>query len=84
MWRTNERGFQLNHAIVIVWRQQLSDLHIPYLINTVMSFFQCLSDYTGLSKLFAWQVFTLYLTLLEDMSVLKRSLSNLLRLKMNR
>lgn len=55
-----------------------------YLINTVVSFFQCLSDYTGLSKFFAWQVFNLYFTLLEDMSTLKRSLNNLLRLKINR
>lgn len=59
-------------------------LSLPYFINTVLSFFQCLSDYTGLSEFFAWQVLNLYLTLLEDMSGLRRSLSNLLRLEMNK
>ena len=52
-----------------------------YLIDAVVSFSLCLSAYTGPRTFFAWQVFNLYLTLLEDVIILKRSSSNLLRLK---
>lgn len=79
---------QMNMAFswIMPWAfsRDRSSQTFTYLVNTVVSFFQCLSDCTGLSKSFAWQVFNLYFTLLEDMSALKRSLSNLLRLKINR
>lgn len=59
-------------------------LTFMYLIDPVVSFSLCLTACADPSTFFAWQVFNLYLTFLENMSVLKRGSSNLLRLKRNK